>query len=420
MPDPRASFTLIEFLIVIGIVAVLSVVVLLLLTLNPVQFLKQARDASRLSDMDTLNRAVTLYLGEGGSLGNTSTTYFSIIDPAATTTAGTDCSGVGGLTPPPNWTYHCAASSTQRQMDGTGWLPMDFKSLSYRSPFGSLPVDPTNSTSSGYYYTYTPSATAYALAATIESDKYIPKAANDGGYDPGRYETGSNLALIALQQGLVGWWTFEEGSGATAKDYSGNGNNGVWAGTGGHYATGKVDSYAGQFDGTDDYVRVSNAPTINLTNGATLMGWINPASLASPPSIIGKYASDPPSGSGSYLIQIPTSGGALQLVIASSTGSAIIDTATGAISTNAWYFIAGTYDGTSLTLFVNGLRQSTTLTGSASGNILATSLDLIFGARHTTDGASIQQFFTGKLDDLRVYSRPLSAPEIAAIYNATK
>jgi hypothetical protein len=62
--------------------------------------LAQSRDANRLSDLSTMNNAINLYnTDQSGastySLGTASTTYISIADPAATSTAGTNCSTMG-------------------------------------------------------------------------------------------------------------------------------------------------------------------------------------------------------------------------------------------------------------------------------------------------------------------------------------
>src|SRR3989344_3113056 len=79
-PSPRASFTLIELLVVIAIVAILSAVVII--TLNPAELLKQSRDSNRLSDLNTLNKALALFEVDvvGGSLGSSSTVYVSLPD----------------------------------------------------------------------------------------------------------------------------------------------------------------------------------------------------------------------------------------------------------------------------------------------------------------------------------------------------
>ena len=55
----RKGFTLIELLVVIAIIAVLAVVVVL--TLNPAELLRQARDSNRLSDFATMKSAISLY-----------------------------------------------------------------------------------------------------------------------------------------------------------------------------------------------------------------------------------------------------------------------------------------------------------------------------------------------------------------------
>jgi prepilin-type N-terminal cleavage/methylation domain-containing protein len=88
------GFTLIELLVVIAIIAILAVVVIL--TLNPVELLRQSRDANRLSDMSTLSDALNVYsVDQSGnpafSMGQASTTYVSVFDPTATSTAGDQC-----------------------------------------------------------------------------------------------------------------------------------------------------------------------------------------------------------------------------------------------------------------------------------------------------------------------------------------
>src|SRR5712691_11704897 len=103
--NSHSAFTLIELLIVIAIIAVLAVVVIL--TLSPAELLRQARDSNRLSDMDTITKAISLYtLDVGNSLGNASTTYVSIPDPSATSTAGDQCQGLGLPALPSGWGYH--------------------------------------------------------------------------------------------------------------------------------------------------------------------------------------------------------------------------------------------------------------------------------------------------------------------------
>jgi prepilin-type N-terminal cleavage/methylation domain-containing protein len=81
----RSSFTLIELLIVLAIVTILSVVVIV--TLNPAELLRQSRDSNRLSDLATLNSALGMYNTDiGGSMGSSSVVYISIPDTTSTLT----------------------------------------------------------------------------------------------------------------------------------------------------------------------------------------------------------------------------------------------------------------------------------------------------------------------------------------------
>lgn len=196
MPHLRSSFTLIELLIVIAIVAALAVTVIL--TLNPAQLLRQARDSNRFSDLSTIKTTLALYQTDvaGGSLGSSSVIYVSIPDPAATSTDGTDCSGIG-LTSIPGLAYHCPASSTARAINGKGWIPVNFSAISSGAPFSQLPLDTANTTSSGLFYTYITDGTAYKITASTESEKFRAQASRDGGVMPNLVESGNNTSLTA-------------------------------------------------------------------------------------------------------------------------------------------------------------------------------------------------------------------------------
>jgi prepilin-type N-terminal cleavage/methylation domain-containing protein len=189
--EKRQAFTLIELLVVIAIIAIITVVVIL--TLNPAELLRQSRDSNRLADLATLTSAINIYstdqVGASGySLGSSTVTYVSVYDPTATTTAGTDCTGLGFSS---GGSFHCPASSTARNVNGTGWIPVNFKNISTGSPISALPVDPTNSTSTNLYYTYQTDGTTFKLRAVPESQKYLAQA----GVNPTMFTAGSNLAL---------------------------------------------------------------------------------------------------------------------------------------------------------------------------------------------------------------------------------
>jgi prepilin-type N-terminal cleavage/methylation domain-containing protein len=294
MPFSRKGFTLIELLVVIAIIAILAIVVVL--TLNPAELLRQSRDGNRVSDMATLNSAINLYNTDQSGvssyfLGSANTVYVSIPDPVATTTAGDQCQGLGLISLPSGYSYHCAASSTYRNINGTGWIPVNLSNISAGTPLSNLPVDPTNASSSRLYYTYETNGTQFETTAVMESQKYQLGGSNDvispdGGALASVYEKGSKLGLEPLDYGdatLVGFWPLNEGANSIAYDGSGSNATGSWSGTqigsNGYYTTNaKVGPYAGDFDGSTDCITLGSGTSIR-NQRYTYSAWINLSSI---------------------------------------------------------------------------------------------------------------------------------------------
>lgn len=181
----QRGFTLIELLVVIAVVAVLSVAVVV--TLNPTELLKQARDSTRISDLVAINKALGIMQAQSGTVafGDTDTAYISIPD----SDAGCANLGLGSG-------YTCAAAAAVQGTAGSGWIPVNFSLLGSETPLSVLPLDPVNSTTSGTYYLYQVGANGmWKLSATLESVKFAAQAANDGGTNAGRIERGTDLAI---------------------------------------------------------------------------------------------------------------------------------------------------------------------------------------------------------------------------------
>ncbi len=174
-----------------------------------------------MSDLASLDSAIrNLQTQADISLGTPSTVYISIPDTT------TSCSNLGLPTLPAGYSYHCVPEEQLRLSNGSGWIPIDF-TLSPIQSLASLPLDPTNTTSSGLYYTYIPGG-SYELNGIIESNKYKARTPDKEAF-PGVIAKGTNLTLSPLYntQGLVGYWNFDEGSGTVAYDTSGNNNHGT-------------------------------------------------------------------------------------------------------------------------------------------------------------------------------------------------
>ncbi len=403
MLKSRSSFTLIELLVVLAIVAILSVVVIM--TLNPSELLKQARDSNRLSDLGTLNTALAAYEADvnQGFMGTSSVVYVSIPDTSPT------CANLGLPTSTgAGFTYHCVTSQNLKNSDGTGWIPVNFSQISFGSPISSLPVDPINTTSSGNYYTYV-SGGSFILTAIPESQKQktaLSSNPNISNY-PGVIATGNNLSLSPLYNpsGLVGYWNFD----GDAIDSSGYGNHGAWNGTSTErYVTGKVGSYAGQFNGINDYVSCNGDNVLKIEGNLTISVWAYFNQFKDYGYIVLKTT-----GGGNIGVNYRMMSGATNIngLIANGSASNVLSStqAANGISVGNWVFLTFTADGGNLKFYVDGKFKF-----SAVQNITPV------GSSHTMNISNSTNGIDGNLDDVRIYNRALSAAEVSALYNATK
>ena len=214
-----------------------------------------------------------------------------------------------------------------------------------------------------------------------------------------------NVQNTGTGGGLVGAWSFNEGTGATVSDTSGLGNIGsVFQAT--WYTAGKYGK-ALSFDGTNDYVSVPDSSSLDLTNKMTLEAWVRPTASSGWRTVMmkensnemayGMYARESSNKPSAWLRINPTSGSSY------SAG------ATPGLTLNAWTHLATTYDGTTLRLFINGVQRATRAT---TGNMFVTTGPLKFGGN-----AMWGEYFAGQLDEIRIYNRALSATEIQTDMN---
>jgi len=185
------GFTLLELIIVIGILAVLAAVSVLVL--NPAQLFAQARDTTRIQDLAQVSSAVGLYL---------STVNSPTLQGGAGFTCGTNwgTSRSGGSP-----TKHVAASGATAHsfvfaVDGTGWVAVPLNASTGGSPLATLPRDPTNDDTYNYQYSCNNTNKTFEVDAKMESTRYSnggsdDKESRDGGNDANEYEIGTDLTL---------------------------------------------------------------------------------------------------------------------------------------------------------------------------------------------------------------------------------
>jgi prepilin-type N-terminal cleavage/methylation domain-containing protein len=191
------GLTLLEMLIVIGILAVLASVTFV--ALNPSEQLKKARDSRRLADLRSLDKALSIYESQTMNpvMGSSTKIYLSLPD------TNSSCSSYSLPPAPPGYTYACVTEANLRKTNGTGWVPVNLTSLDISSPLSALPTDPKND--SNYYYIYVTGG-SWELTAKMESQQNIvggskDMVSTDGGDEFNRFEVGSNLYLSP--------WSFE-------------------------------------------------------------------------------------------------------------------------------------------------------------------------------------------------------------------
>jgi prepilin-type N-terminal cleavage/methylation domain-containing protein len=422
--NSRFAFTLIELLVVIAIIAILAVVVLL--TLNPAELLRQSRDSDRVSDMDTLAHAVGVYSEDVASanLGTPNGIYISIPDSIATSTAGDQCQGLGLPALPLIYTYHCVNAANNHNVDGSGWIPVNFKSISSGAPIGSLPVDPTNVSSSDLYYTYTTNGTTYETSAAMESQKYKIGGSNDlitgdGGTKESVFEKGTNLALEPLEYGdpsLVGYWTFEEGSSSIAYDYSGNNATGSWSGTAvgsaGYYSAGKVGSWAGTFDGNTNQLVAAADTLLDAQLGSMTWSFWFKSPMATRGII---YRKSGGSNLGGIIVNFSFNGtvntpGEMQVGLHTNNVVALLS-ASSTYNDNNWHLatIMLNRNNNTASLYLDSVLSNSVSAAAIAGvNLNAGTVPFW--------GGSPGAYYQGLIDDFRIYNRVLSVTEIQSLY----
>jgi len=197
--------------------------------------------------------------------------------------------------------------------------------------------------------------------------------------------------------GLVAAWGFNEGTGTTTADDSSNGNAGTLV-NGPTWTTGHTGG-AILFDGVDDRVRVADSSSLDLTSAATFEAWVYPTSAPSGwRTILQKETDAYFFTASSDQASHPAAGGTFNGACCTSAY------ATSALAANTWTHVAATYDGSQLRFFLNGAQVASVL---VTGSYQVNSNPLWIGGN-----AVYGEHFQGKLDDVRIYNRALSATEI--------
>ncbi|MBI5885114.1 MAG: hypothetical protein HZB85_00820 [Deltaproteobacteria bacterium] len=190
-------------------------------------------------------------------------------------------------------------------------------------------------------------------------------------------------------------------------DASGNGYNATPYSGAAFSAPGKVGSHAASFDGVDDYARVPHNAAFGMTKNITVEYWIK-AAVSQKSNFLVIDKSHGTSGITGWLMQGASSGRIDWGFGNGSDWTSVIST-TADMRDNAWHHLAGTYDGSVLKLYVDGVLDNSK---AETRGIAQNTNPVMIGKHYSIPGRE----FNGSLDNIVIYNRALSDAEILEHY----
>ena len=211
------------------------------------------------------------------------------------------------------------------------------------------------------------------------------------------------LHAQTLPAGLVAAYGFNEGSGSTTGDASGNSNTGTISGatwtTPGRY--GRALSY----NGSSNRVNVADANSLDLSTGMTLEAWVYPTASSGWRTVAIKERV------GGMTYALYANNGASRPAVYLRIGSTDrYVTGSTSLPLNMWTHLAATYNGSTVLLYVNGSQVGSL---AATGSMAVSNRALRIGGSTTLSG----RYFAGRIDEVRIYNRALTQTEIQTDMN---
>jgi len=210
-----------------------------------------------------------------------------------------------------------------------------------------------------------------------------------------------------MEEGLVAYWGFDDG---TAMDNSGNGHDGSVLGA---VPTGGVSGSALSFDGINDYVSIPYSSEFAYTIGqdnVTISAWVYPCDKDNIEH--GAIYFDRAVGNDVVAIYMTINQGNFTLGGWSPTDTGYDVPNVTVPSNNQWYFMTAVFNSIEAKLYINGnLESSAPLVGVSLTN---GGTGMIIGK---AQGGYWENYFNGKIDEVRIYNSELSPSEIIALYN---
>jgi hypothetical protein len=281
----------------------------------------------------------------------------------------------------------------------------------------SIDASATGTGASGLTFSHTMGAGANGLLVVgVVVPITCDNTATDGGNCGACGATCAQDVGASLSTGLLGLWRFDEGSGTTSVDSSGNGNTATLFNSP-SWTTG----YAGdavEGNGTNSYVQANIGAWFGANNTLSVSAW----------TYVNANSNGP-------VVGIAGSSGGWNMPFLSVHGSTVYGWLWGVPGTNsttsplaatvsldAWHFLAVTYDpngggaGVGQEIFYVDGAFSGAATGTYAPSGTTDNFGTVIGGAKPT--AVTNSYLLGKVDEVRAYNRTLSAADVTALYGA--
>ena len=217
--------------------------------------------------------------------------------------------------------------------------------------------------------------------------------------------------VFTLTENRTGYWRLE----TDAQDYQGS-NNGTVTGATFSEVSGK--SFA-TFDG-NDYISIPHNASNDWSQNQTVSLWMNTTTTARG-HMLGKWISTSGTDPSLFNVWVNDSAGvANKATFAFRNSNNVVHTANSTTSVNDgyWHHVVIVLEGSStMKIYVDGTLEDTT-TGITAGSFTSTR-PIYLGVQEQPwlSGVNAATYYDGKLDDIQVWNRALSASEISTLHS---
>jgi len=175
---------------------------------------------------------------------------------------------------------------------------------------------------------------------------------------------------------------------------------------------GFVDTFANlkslSFDGSDEYLDCGASSVLDFSNGDFSVGCWLKSTTSSRETVVSKYVTASPDG---WYIDILATGYA-QVGFHEDATTYILRPSSSIVNDGSWHHIVLVYDSGTVNCYKDGSLNN----GTAVTNNSATDSDSSSSLNIGKIGYSGSGYFSGSVDEVKVYNRALSLPEVLKNY----